>query len=310
MPDEVNPNGDEQFTPEPFWSGTISFGLVSIPVSLFPANRSSRVNLRAMGPNGTPLGRRYYSAKTDKELSPEELVRGYETEKDRYVLVTDEELERLAPKKSRDIDLRQFVEVKEIPPIYFERGYFLAPDGDSTKAYLLLATILEETHRAGIATFVMRGKEYLIAITAENGILRAETMRFKDEIRSPADIGLPERVKPPDERTRHFIQIVQKHAAAELSLNELRDEMSAALLELVKEKQKKNQDVVVLGGNDESRKEPAPDLMTILKQSLAGHSGQRPKHSGRKPKRARASDGRSSRRPYTLRTRSAKRANR
>jgi DNA end-binding protein Ku len=299
LPEDVD-NVEKESSPGPFWSGTISFGLVSIPVSLFPANRSSRVHARALGPEGVPLGRRYYSSKTDRELPPKEMVRGYEIEKDRYVLVTDEELDRLAPKKSRDIDLRQFVDVNHIPPIYFERGYFLAPEGDSTKAYLLLAAILEKTQRAGIATFVMRGKEYLIAITGENGILRAETMRFMDEIRSPGDIGLPERKKAPAERTRHFIQVIQKHASPELSQNELRDETSTELLKLVREKQGRKQDVVVTGEKEGSN-EGAPDLVAILKQSLEGRTGQRPKHS-------QAGTRHAARRPHRLRTHVAKRA--
>lgn len=301
MPEEVD-NVEKESSQGSFWSGTISFGLVSIPVSLFPANRSSRIQARALGTEGIPLGRRYYSSKTDRELSPKEMVRGYEIEKDKYVVVTDEELDRLAPKQSRDIDLREFVDVNQIPPIYFERGYFLAPEGDSTKAYLLLAAILEKTQRAGIATFVMRGKEYLIAITAEHGILRAETMRFKDEIRSPSDIGLPERKKAPGERTRHFIQIIQKHASKELSQDELRDETSAELLKLVREKQARKQDVVVTGEKDDSR-EAAPDLVAILKQSLAGRTGQRPKHSWTR-------NGHAVRRPHRLRTDVSKRARR
>ena len=301
MPEEAE-NVEKESSPGPFWSGTISFGLVSIPVSLFPANRSSRVHARALGPEGVPLGRRYYSSKTDRELPSKEMVRGYETEKDKYVLVTDEELDRLAPKKSRDIDLREFVDLNQIPPIYFERGYFLAPEGDSTKAYLLLSAILEKTQRAGIATFVMRGKEYLIAITAENGVLRAETMRFMDEMRSPRDIGLPERVKAKAERSRHFIQIIQKHASPELSRDELRDETSAQLLKLIEEKQRRKQDVVV---TDEKKDggDAAPDLVAILKQSLAGRTGQRPKHSH-------AATARTARRPHRLQTHFSKRAHR
>ena len=302
MPEEVD-NVEREVSPGPFWSGTISFGLVSIPVSLFPANRSSRVQARALGPEGVPLSRRYYSAETDRELSPKEMVRGYEIEKDRYVLVTDEELDRLAPERSRDIDLREFVDVNQIPPVYFERGHFLAPEGDSTKAYLLLAAILEKTRRAGIATLVMRGKEYLIAITAENGILRAETMRFMDEIRSPGDIGLPERRKAPENRTRHFIQIIQKHASPELSQNELRDETSAELLNLVRGKQETRQDVVVTAEGKEGGGEAAPDLVAILKQSLAGRTGQRPKHS-------QAGNRDAARRPHRLRTHFGKRARR
>ena len=93
----------------PFWSGTLTFGLVSVPVNLFPANKSSRPSLRMLGEGGAPLQRRYYSQKTEKDLDVDELVRGYEISKGKYVVVTDEELERLAPEKTRDIDLRRFV---------------------------------------------------------------------------------------------------------------------------------------------------------------------------------------------------------
>lgn len=114
-------------------------------------------------------------------------MRGYEVEKDRFILVDDEELVALAPEKSQEIDLKRFVELSEIDPVYFERAYFLAPDRDAVKAYRLLARTMEEAGRAGIATFVMRGKEYLVAIIAEQGFLRAETLRFHDELRIPGD---------------------------------------------------------------------------------------------------------------------------
>src|ERR1043166_8197225 len=161
----------------PFWSGTLTFGLVSVPVDLYPGNRTNRAPLRMLGPKGEPLARRYYSEKTERDLDNDEMVRGYETDKDKYVIVTDEELERLAPEKSRDIDLRRFVELKEIPALYFDRSYFLAPAEGSEKAYQLLAETMEKEKLAGIATFVMRGKEYLVAIFPENGILRAEIGR-------------------------------------------------------------------------------------------------------------------------------------
>jgi DNA end-binding protein Ku len=170
---ELDGEQESGVTPRPFWSGAITFGLVSIPVNLFPANRQIRVSLRMLSPEGHPLSRRYYAPATGRELSDEQMVRGYEIEKDEYIVVTDEELERLAPERSRAIDLRRFVEANQIPALYFERAYFLVPSEACEKAYRLLATTMEKTKRAGIATFVMRGKEYLIAILAENGILRA-----------------------------------------------------------------------------------------------------------------------------------------
>jgi len=252
-----------------FWSGIISFGLVTIPVDLYPANRSSHLGLRMLAPDGAPLQRRYCSSTTGKKLTPQEMVRGYELEKDHYVVVSDKELEELDPEKSRDIDLRRFVPMDDIPPIYFERGYFLAPGGKSTKAYQLLAATMEKTRRAGIATFVMRGKMYLIAIVAENGILCAETLRFKDEICTPEDIGLPEKQAVAEEKIRHFEQIINQHSEPELSRAELHDETSAALLEIIKAKQAEKENVIV---STEAEEEAAEDdLVAGLKKSLTAH---------------------------------------
>jgi len=286
--DEAVETGEQESAARPFWSGTISFGLVSIPVNLFPANRSSHVGVRTLAADGAPLRRRYFSASTGRELPPDDTVRGYEIESGRYVTVSDDELDKLAPEKSRDIDLRRFVNLDQIPPLYFERGYFLAPDADSTKAYQLLAAVMEKTRQAGIATFVMRGKEYLIAIVAEHGILRAETMRFQDEIRTPADIGLPEKPEVPASLVRRFEQIIQQRAADELSLDDLHDEAAAALMRIVKSKQAHKENVVVSSEASTGSAE-STGLLEMLKQSLEGHGRPRPKAkkapTGHRPRR-------------------------
>src|SRR6266403_141897 len=165
-----------------------------------------------LGPEHEPLARRYYSEKTGRDLDSAEMVRGYEIDKGKYVIVTDEELERLAPEQSRDIDLRKFVDLESIPPLYFDRSYFLAPSAGSEKAYKLLSETMAKSGLAGIATFVMRGKEYLVTIFPENGILRAETMRFADELRSPKDIGLPEKKNVPVAAVKKFEKIIAKNS--------------------------------------------------------------------------------------------------
>jgi DNA end-binding protein Ku len=175
-----------------FWSGTISFGLVSVPVDLHSAVRSQKPALRMLAPDGTPLARRYRCPEHDRDVDGDELVRGYEVEPGEHVVVTDEELEALAPRASRDIDLRKFVPLAQLDPFRFERAYVLAPQGDSVKAYRLLAEVMEREERAGIATFVLRGKQHLVAILARGGVLHAETLRFAGEVRSPESVGLPD----------------------------------------------------------------------------------------------------------------------
>jgi len=263
-------NGDDsQRGARPFWSGTLTFGLVSVPVDLYPGNRTNRAPLRMLGPKGELLARRYYSQKTERDLDNAEMIRGYEMDKDKYVIVTDEELERLAPEKSRDIDLRRFVELRQIPPLYFDRSYFLAPSDGSEKAYKLLSETMQKEKLAGIATFVMRGKEYLVAIFPENGILRAETMRFADELRSPKEIGLPDKKKVPAAAVKKFEKIIAKHADRHLSLSELKDDKTEKLLKLVEKKRKQHKDLVEVE-EPERAEGKVIDLMEVLKKRLAG----------------------------------------
>ena len=253
----------------PFWSGTLTFGLVSVPVDLYPGNRTNRMPLRMLSPEGEPLSRRYYSQKTERDLEDDQMVRGYEIEKDKYVIVTDEELERLAPEQSRDIDLRRFVSLAEIPPLHFDRSYFLAPAAGSEKAYKLLAETMARSELAGIATFVMRGKEYLVAIFPENGILRAETMRFADEIRSAAEVGLPEKKKLPAATVKKFERLIAKHSHKQLSLKDFKDEQAEKLLKLVERKRRQHKAVVKVEV-PEREDGKVIDLMAALKKSLAG----------------------------------------
>jgi DNA end-binding protein Ku len=253
----------------PFWSGTLTFGLVSVPVDLYPGTRTNRAPLRMLGPKGEPLSRRYFSQKTNEDLEDDEMIRGYEIEKDKYIPVTDEELERLAPESSRDIDLRRFVDLQSIPPLYFDRSYFLTPSEGSEKAYKLLAGTMETEDLAGVATFVMRGKEYLVAIFPENGILRAETMRFPDEIRSPKQIDLPEKKKVSAAAVKKFERLISKHSDRRLSLKELKDEKTEQLMKLVEKKRKQHKDVIEVE-EPERDEGKVVDLMEVLKKSLAG----------------------------------------
>ncbi|MDX6290471.1 MAG: end-binding protein Ku [Blastocatellia bacterium] len=258
----------EQKGARPLWSGTLTFGLVSVPVDLYPGNRTNRAPLRMLGPEDEPLARRYYSEKTGRDLDADDMVRGYEIDKDKFVVVTDEELERLAPEQSRDIDLRRFVELDSVPPIYFDRSYFLAPTEGSEKAYRLLVDTMTASDLAGIATFVMRGKEYLVAIFPENGILRAEAMRFPDELRSPKEVGLPEPKTVPAAAVKKFAQLIAKHSARTLPLKELKDEKTERMLKLIERKRARHQDVVKVEESDRDEGKVV-DIMTALKKSLA-----------------------------------------
>lgn len=266
---------DPEALPRAFWSGTISFGLVSVPVDLFAAARSSRVSLRMLGPDGHPLARRYFCSADGEPLAADDIIRGYPRDGG-YVEVSDEELEALAPRKSRDIDLRRFVDLDSIDPRMVERPYILAPASESTKAYHLLAETMERDRRAGIATFVMRGREYLAAIFAEGGLLKAVTMRFADELRTPAQIGLPALRRAPAGRRRAMAAALDALAADEIDESLLEDEIGAAMRELAADKRSRSRDVVEV---PEEVAEPAEageviDIMSVLAERLGAVGAQ------------------------------------
>ena len=267
----------------PFWSGTITFGLVTVPVALYSAIRSGGVALKMIGPDEAPVRRRYVCSKDEKVLDADDIVRGYEIEKGKFVVVTDQELEAIEPRKSREIDLQLFVDRQEIDPIYYNRAYFLVPTGGTNKAYRLLAEVMEKKDQAGIATFVMRGKEYLVAIIAENGILRAETLRFASEVRKPEDVGLPDPVKPQAPAVKKFEEQIAKRAK-KLDLHEFSDDYVERLEKLVAQKEKKKADIVrapVEPREEEGEGGEVIDLLAVLSRSL-GSSRAAPK---RKPAR-------------------------
>jgi DNA end-binding protein Ku len=252
----------------PIWSGTITFGLVNVPVNLYPGIKSGRVRLRMLDENGTPLNRRYYCPADNSEVPADEIIRGYEIEKDLFVIVDDKELEALEPERSRDIDLRRFVDARQIPPFMFERPYFLAPAGQSNKAYRLLARVMEEEGKAGVATFVMREKEYLVAILSENGILRAQTLRFAAEIRKPGDVGLPRREPEQKKEVQRLESVVKKLTKGAFLQAELEDEYTRRLEKLIEKKRKNDKYVVRTEASPEAEADFV-DLMALLKKSIS-----------------------------------------
>jgi DNA end-binding protein Ku len=260
-----------------------------------------------LAPDGTPLERRWHCPEDDEDVPWNQLVRGFQTDDGEYVVMSDEEIAAAAPEKSRDIDLRRFVPRASLDPVFFERGYFLVPAGESTKAYRLLAQAMEKTGLAGIATFVMRTKEYLIAIMAEDGLLRAETLRWAGEIRSPADVGLGKAPKPAPADVRKIEKAIKANRSRSLSEKELEDASVARLERLVKSKLRRGEGVI------EAPEAAAPtpadegiiDLMEVLKRSLEGEGAARPKaraarkgpkRAGRSTRTRRASAGRARKR--------------
>ena len=173
-------------------------------VRLFPASRHAGVRLHLISPKGSLLKRKFYCPREKKALSANDIVRGYELDNGSYITVEDKELEAIEPLKTQEIALQQFVSLEDLPPVLLERGYYLTPQKEAAKAYRLLAEVMEHTRKAGIATFVMHDREYLVAIFGRAGILCAQTLRFHDELREPSAIGLPKPKSPSRARVAAF----------------------------------------------------------------------------------------------------------
>ncbi|MEU4193378.1 Ku protein [Kribbella sp. NPDC026611] len=171
------------------WSGYINFGLVSVPVGLYSATQEHEIDFHQFQ-KGTSDRIRYkrVNERTGREVPYEKIVKGHDVGGGEYVIVEPEELDDIAPGKSRSLEIDTFVDLDEIDPMHFQKSYYLGPkDGDNASSYGLLRDALAKTNRAGIAKFVMRGKEYLATIRADGKVLVLETMYFADEIRDPAE---------------------------------------------------------------------------------------------------------------------------
>ncbi|MFO7606444.1 MAG: Ku protein, partial [Desulfurivibrionaceae bacterium] len=186
----------------------------------------------------------------------------------------DRELEGLEPEKTREIDLRSFVALAELDPVYFQRAYFLLPAGSVDKAYRLLAEIMERSGRAGIATFVLRAREHVVAIIAEGGILRAETLLFADEIRTPEDLGLPSQAKAPAAKVKELRREIKKLHRQKLDPDLLHDRHARRILDLAEQKLKAGEDVMEkpeeAEGAEVTEGAEIIDLIEIIKQRFKG----------------------------------------
>ncbi len=193
------------------WSGAISFGLVSVPVQLFTAVRSHRVSFKQLheGTNA-PVKQQRVDAETGEEVPYDEIVKGYEVEDGRYVVVDPDELAALDPQASRLIDIVDFVDQAEIDPIYYDRPYYLSPDGEAAaKPYRLLTAAMERAGKVAIAQLVMRNRAYLAAIRARDGLLVLSTMHYADEVADPVELEVEDRLGDVEVREREVAMAEQ-----------------------------------------------------------------------------------------------------
>src|SRR3954469_10278751 len=256
--------------PRSIWSGAISFGLVNVPVKLFSAVSKKTVRFNQLNKDtGNRIQQKRVDPETGEEVGYEQIVKGYELTKDRYVVVTPEELDALDPERTRTIDIEDFVDLDEIDPVYYDPPYYLVPDKGATKAYGLLLGAMKESGKVAIARVVIRSKEQLVAIRpAEGDVLMMETMLFHDEVVPSDDLDeLPsaKELKASDRELKMAQQLIDS-LSSEFDPTRYRDEYRDKVLELIERKASGEEIAVQPEAPQPAR---VPDLMAALEASLA-----------------------------------------
>ena len=262
----------KQTSPRSVWTGSITFGLVNIPVKLYTAVRERDVHFHLLhDQDHARLQRKLVCSLDGKEVHPEHTVKCYPLGPDQCVVVRQEELDAIQPKKSKAIEIEDFVDLNEIDPIFFERTYYVAPQEAGAKAYKLLVAALEKSRRIGIARFVMRNKEHLAALRPVEGALCLNTMHYGDEVVPLADMGIGRGGQKPDERELKMAQQLIDSLAAKWDPEKYKDEYRSAVEEMV-EKKAAGEDVVTAPAPREAPQR-VTNLMAALEASLAKAKG-------------------------------------
>lgn len=255
--------------PRSIWTGAISFGLVTVPVKLYSAVNRKTVRFHQLsGKSGVRIAQKRVDPQSGEEVAYEDIVKGYELAPDRYVVIEPDELATLQPKKTKTIEIEDFVELSQIDPIYYDHPYYLAPGPGGAKPYRLLLEAMAESEKVAIARVVIRSKEQLVAIRPIGDVLEMATMLFADEVASPEQLDeLPD---PKDVKTTKREVDVAKQLidslAGDFEPQKYHDSYRNDVLALI-ERKAEGKEIAVQPEADEVPA-PAPDLMAALKASL------------------------------------------
>jgi len=271
--------------PRAIWSGSISFGLLNVPVKLYSAVSKKQISFRELRESdGSRIRHKRVAEADGEEVDYDDIVKGYEISPDEYVVITRDELEEIDPKKTRAIEIQDFVDLDEIDPILFNQPYYLGPDKGAERAYALLVKAMEDSHKVAIARFVLRNKEHLAALRPTNGVMTLATMRFADEVVSPQEIAGDldgDADEKPQKRELEMAKALIDSLSSNFEHESYRDEYREELLNLIERKAKGE---TVSGPTSEApQPTKAPDLMAALEESLAAVKGEE-ERSDEKPR--------------------------
>ena len=265
------------------WKGSISFSLVNIPIALYPATRKEDLRFRLLRAKDlSPVNYKRVAEKDGKEVPWDQIVKGYEYEKGKYVVLKDEDFQRVDLEATQTVDIQDFVEQQEIDPVFFYKPYYLEPQKGGDKAYVLLRETLKKTGKVGIAKVVIKTRQYLAGVKAENNVLVLELMHFAEELADPDKLHVPKKIEP-GKREVDMATALVNSMSSKWDPKKYRDDYRDALMEVIEEK-------VEAGGKEleEKPKKKAPpstkviDLVAVLQESLNQTTGAKKTRGARK----------------------------
>lgn len=247
----------------PVWKGAVSFGLVNIPVKMYTASEDKSIKFKYLHSKcNTPLKYQRTCPRCKQEVEWAEIVRGYEYQKDKFVVMQDEDFEAIPTEKIRTIDILDFCRLEEIDPIYYEKSYYLGPEETGKKAYNLLVGALKETNRVAVAKVVIRSKQALAALRIYNNVLVMETMKYPDEVRSQLEVpGIDRDILVGERETKMATQLVET-MTADFSPEKYTDDYRQGLLDIIQNK--------LQGEEPLPSNAPPPEGVADLMESLRG----------------------------------------
>lgn len=261
------------------WKGSITFGLVNIPVGLYSAEKREEVSFHLLDrKNKARVKYKRVNEETGREVAWEDTVRGFELESGKYVILTDEDLQRAAPEKTQTVDILDFVDLEEIDSVFFDKPYYLAPDKKGAKSYALLREVLKRTKKVGVAKVVIRSKQYLSAVIAQDDVIVLNILRFAHELRDTGELDLPKGKEGVTERELDMAERLVEGMVDAWDPEKYRDDYYKDLMKMINERAEAGQLDEAPEAPPAPRAERASnvvDLMALLKQSVEG--------GGRKP---------------------------
>ena len=268
------------------WKGSISFGLVNIPIALYPATRREELKFRLLRKGDlSPVNYKRVAEKDGKEVPWDQIVKGYEYEKGKYVVLKDEDFERVDLEATQTVDIQDFVDQEEIDPMFFYKPYYLEPQKGGDKAYALLRDALKDANKVGVAKVVIKTRQYLAGVKPEDGALVLELMHFADELADPEKLHVPKKTEV-GKREMSMAKSLIDSMSSKWNPEQYKDDYREALMEVIEEK-------VAAGGKEieeKPKRAPKPtkviDLVSVLKKSLEETDAKRKTiaKSGRKHK--------------------------